>query len=132
MDAFIVKQNIQREIRGVPGQIVTPENSELDAQYFLGLSDDAVPALVDAFMNKSLPDIVHDKVGAALACKRYDRLSQSNLPWQSFHFSRWNANLAFEKVNKDLDVYKIIDTDWPIKVKTPGKEEFSCWQYYYD
>ena len=31
------------------------------------------PLLADAFLNKSLPDAVHEKIGAALACKRYDR-----------------------------------------------------------
>ncbi len=133
VDSFIVRQNIQRELRGVSGQTVTQGNSELDAQYFLGLSDDAVPALVDAFTNKSLPDAVHDKVGAALACKRHERGQDTEkLSWQSFHLSRWNASLAFERINKDLDVYKIIDTDWPVMVETPGGEEFSCSQYNYD
>ena len=133
VDSFIVRQNIQRELRGASEQAVTQGNSELDAQYFLGLSDDAVPALVDAFTNKSLPDAVHDKVGAALACKRHERGQDTEkLSWQSFHLSRWNASLAFERINKDLDVYKIIDTDWPVMVETPGGEEFSCSQYNYD
>lgn len=133
VDGFIVRQNVQRELRGVTDTTLTQGGRvELDAQYFLDLSDDAVPALVDAFTNESLPSVVHDKVGAALVCKRHDRLGESRLPWQSFHLSRWNADLAFEKVNDDLDAYKIIDTDWPIKVETPGGEEFSCWQYYYD
>ena len=133
VDSFIVRQNIQRELRGVSGQTVTQGNSELDAQYFLGLSDDAVPALVDAFTNKSLPDIIHNKVGAALACKRHESGKDAQkLPWQSFHLSHWNASLAFEKINADLDGYKIIDTDWPVMVETPGGEEFSCSQYSYD
>ncbi len=132
VDAFIVKQNIQRELRGTAGQTLTQGRPDLDAQYFLDLSDDAVPALVDALTNKSLPDSVHDKVGAALVCKRYERPDGTDLPWQSIHFSRLNANLAFEKVKEDLDTYKIIDTDWPVKVETPGGEEFSCWQYSYD
>jgi hypothetical protein len=132
VDAFIVKQNIQRELRGTADQTVSEGRPDLDAQYFLDLSDDAVPVLVNAFTNKSLPDSVHDKVGAALVCKRYGRPDETDLPWQSIHFSRLNANLAFEKVNEDLDAYKIIDTDWPVKVETPDGEEFSCWQYYYD
>jgi hypothetical protein len=101
VDAFIVKQNVQRELRGMADQTFTEGRPDLDAQYFLDPSDDAVPALVNAFTNKSLPDSVHDKVGAALVCKRYERLDES-LPWQSFHFSRLNADLAFEKVNEEL------------------------------
>jgi hypothetical protein len=133
VDAFIVRQNIQRELRGAADQAFAQGRSDLDAQYFLDLSDDAVPVLVEAFTNKSLPDTVHDKIGAVLACKRYDSgQNDRDLPWQSFHFSRWNASHALEKVNANLDAYKIIDTDWPVKVETPSGEEFSCWQYYYD
>lgn len=133
VDSFIVKQNIQREIRGAADQTFTQGRVDLDAQYFLDLSDDALPALVEAFLNESLPDAVNEKVGAALACKRYDReLDQRVIPWQSFHFSRFYADRALAQVKKKLDAYKITDTDWPVLVETPGGEEFSCRQYYYD
>ena len=75
VDAFIVKQNIQREIRSVTDKTFSQGRVDLDAQYFLDLSDDAVPALAEAFLNKSLPEAVHEKIGAALACKRYDARS---------------------------------------------------------
>ncbi|MCI0552999.1 MAG: DUF4173 domain-containing protein [Anaerolineae bacterium] len=129
VDSFIVKQNIQREIRA---QAVTSfgRGEALDVSYFLSLSDDAVPPLVDAFRSKSLPVSIKEKIGAALTCIRYNRLGQSHLPWQSFHLSRFHAARAFVDVKKDLDAYDLIETD--MKVKTPGGEEFSCWQYYYD
>jgi len=129
VDAFIVKQNVQREIRG---QAETPTTGrvDLDVNYFLGLSDDAVPALVDALHSKSLPGPVKEKIGAALICIRYTRLGESHLPWQSFHFSRFYAGRALASVKKDLDSYEMVETD--MKVKTPGGEEFSCWQYYSD
>ena len=73
VDAFIVKQNVQRELRGDADKSLTQGRVALDAQYFLDLSDDAVPALASAFQNKSLPVDVREKVGAALFCKRYDR-----------------------------------------------------------
>ena len=133
VDAFIVRQNVQREIRGTGDKNFTQGRSDLDAQYFLDLSDDAVPALVDAFTNKSLPMKVHEKLGAALVCKKYDRVQDTReIPWQSFHVSRFRADVAFDKVYRELNSYKIIDTDWPVKVETPGGEEFSCWQNYYD
>ena len=133
VDAFIVKQNVQREIRSVTDKTFSQGRVDLDAQYFLDLSDDAVPALVEAFQNKSLPDAVNEKVGAALVCKRYDReLNKRVIPWQSFHFSRFYADHAFAQVKEELDSYKITNTDWPVTVETPGREEFSCWQYYYD
>lgn len=133
VDAFIVKQNIQREIRSVPDEDFSQGRVELDAQYFLDLSDDAVPALAQAFLNKSVPQAMHEKIGAALACKRHDRkLDEHALPWQSFHFSRFYADRAFAQLKTQLDSYEITDTDWPVVVETPTGEELSCWPNYYD
>jgi hypothetical protein len=133
VDAFIVKQNIQREIRATTDKAFAKNRADLDAQYFLDLSDDAVPPLVGAFHSKTVPASVKEKVGAALTCKRYEHKQDTrNYPWQSFHFSRLNANRAFEEVNKELSAYKIIDTNWPMKIQTPSGEEFPCYQSYYD
>jgi Domain of unknown function (DUF4173) len=133
VDAFIVKQNIQREIRSITDKTFAQGRADLDAQYFLDLSEDAIPPLVNAFHSKSLPVSVKEKIGAALACKQYERKQDTRAyPWQSFHFSRWNADTGFKEVKKELDAYKIIDKDWPFQVKTPSGEEFPCYQYYSD
>jgi hypothetical protein len=133
VDAFIVRQNIQRELRGVNDKVFAQGRADLDAEYFLDLSDDAIPSLVAAFRQKSMPVPVKEKIGAALACFRYVRNpDERTYPWQSFHFSRYYADRAFAEVKKDLDVYKIVDKDWPMKVQTPGGEQFSCYQNYYD
>jgi len=133
VDAFIVRQNIQREIRSSTDQAFAQGRTDLDAQYFVGLSDDAIPPLVSAFHSKSVPASVKEKVGAALTCKLYERgQNEREIPWQGFHFSRWNADAAFKQVDKELAAYKVIDADWPVQVKTPGGTEFPCYQYYYD
>ena len=134
VDSFIVKQNIQREIRSGTDKLFAQGRADLDAQYFLDLSDDAIPPLVNAFHSKAVPAAVKEKVGAALACKLYERKQsrEKDIPWQGFHFSRMNADLAFNQVRKELNEYQIIDRDWPVMVETPGGEEFSCYQYYYD
>lgn len=133
VDAFIVRQNVQREIQGSGDETFTQGRPDLDAQYFLDLSDDAVPALVGAFTDTSLPQSVREKLGAALACKRYEReLDPRAIPWQAFHVSRHLANLEFAKVERELNAYTVIDTEQPLKVETPGGEEFSCWSYYFD
>jgi hypothetical protein len=135
VDAFIVKQNVQREIRSTTDKTFAQGRADLDAQYFLDLSEDAIPPLVTAFHSKSLPVSVKEKIGAALACKQYDRKQDTRTytyPWQSFHFSRWKADSGFKEVKKELESYKIIDTDSSFQVKTPSGEEFSCYQNYYD
>jgi hypothetical protein len=131
VDAFIVKQNVQREIRSTTDKTFAQGRADLDAQYFVNLSEDAIPSMVSAFHSKSLPVSVKEKVGAALACKQYERKQDTRTyPWQSFHFSRWNADTGLKEVKKGLDAYKIIDKEWPVKVKTPAGEEFPCYQYY--
>jgi len=133
VDAFIVKQNIQREIRSTTDETFAHGRADLDAQYFVDLSEDAIPPMVSAFHSKSLPRSVKEKVGAALACKQYERKQDTRMyPWQSFHFSRWNADTGLKEVKKELADYKIIDKDWQVQVKTPSGEEFPCYQNYYD
>jgi hypothetical protein len=133
VDAFIVKQNVQREIRATSDKAFAKNRADLDTQYFMDLSEDAVPPLVSAFRTKSIPAPVKEKIGMALACKRYQwEHDQRQYPWQSFHFSRWNAATAFQKLGQELDTYQLIDENWPIKIKTPNGEEFPCYQNYYD
>ena len=133
VDAFIVKQNVQREIRGTTDKTFAQGRADLDAQYFLDLSDDAIPPLVNAFQSKSVPATVKEKIGAALACKWYERQQAgTKVPWQGFHFSRLNADMSFEQINKELDAYQIVDEDWPVMVETPGGDEISCSPYYFD
>lgn len=139
VDAFIVKQNVQREARGQtdykddfsPASRAGGET--LDAAYFLDLSDDAVPALVDAYQTKSLPAPVKEKVGAALACIRYERSQdERERPWQSFHLSRFWADQSLALVKTSLDKYKIDASDYPTLVTTPSGAEFPCSPNYYD
>lgn len=128
VDAFIVNQNIRRELKGTAVE-------DLDSQYFIQLSDDAVPPLVNALRSPSLPDSVHQKVTAALACIRYQRdLSRDGreYPWQSFHLSRLNADTALRSVRTEIDAFEIDESGYPAKAVSPDGEEFYCSPYYYD
>ena len=125
VDEFIVDQNIQREI-----QAQAKNSTDLDTQYFLDLSDDAVPALVSAYQSPSLPDTVREEIGASLACINYNRgLDTSEPAWQSFHFATFNADKALASISDDLEEYKINDTNFPALATTPSGEEFPCSTY---
>ena len=126
VDGFIVNQNIKRELTGVTAE-------DLDSQYFIELSDDAIPALVDALQTPTLPDSVHQKVGAALACIRNDRESnRQDQTWQSFHFSHFNADNALESIKAELDGYEVLGNEYPVTVIAPNDEHYPCSSYYYD
>ena len=128
VDAFNVNQNIQREINAQ-----TQDRVDLDTQYFLDLSDDAVPTLVKAYQTPTLPAPVREKIGASLACIHYERgLDDRKLMWQSFHFARVRADQALASIRNDLKGFKINDTNYPVMVTTPSGEEFLCSSYYYD
>lgn len=126
VDAFIVNQNIQRELNG-------DATEDLDSQYFIELSDDAVPPLVDALHTPVLPDPVHEKVAAALACIRYERgLNENEYSWQSFHLARFNADKALAVVEDEIAQFEIDSSEWPTKAISPEGKEYPCSEYYYD
>ncbi len=128
VDVFIVNQNLQRELKSWTKDVV-----DLDAQYFIDLSDDAIPTLVTTFQTPSTPDPVREKVGAALACIRHEReLTERDTSWQSFHFAVFNADKALASIKKDLARYAVDVSEYPSRVVTPSGEEFPCSEYYYD
>ncbi len=77
---------------------------ELDAQYLLSLSSDAIPNLVKAFQESTLPDKTHDQLGAVLSCSRYNlKQDRQDDSWQSFHFSRHLADQYLQSIDSDLN-----------------------------
>jgi hypothetical protein len=124
VDAFIVRQNVSR----------TEAGSELDWQYLVTLSDDAVPALAQVYRDPSRPEGVHEPVGAALVCFSHADLGQQEKarPWQSFHLSHWRAEQTLSGLQDELSGYNVSDRDWSIIVTSPSGEEYSCGGHYVD
>ena len=119
VDAFIVHQNVQRAVNG----------EELDISYFTELSADALPALVEAYHTKSLPDTVKDALGASLVClhQNQTRAEESqNTDWRSYHFSRWAQIGLLEKIQPELKDYRVYTADWPILIVTPLGVKHNC------
>ncbi len=133
VDAFIVKQNIARELEGRVAIQGDGGGGRLDFQYFTSLSDDAIPPLVQSFESGSIPAATRTKLGAALACIRHQRGERGGVrPWQGFHFSEFSADQALVRVDKALDAYKINDKDWPAVAVGPQGTEYQCAPYSVD
>jgi len=134
VDAFIVEKNIEHGINLTESSPAYSRTDDaLDEQYFIQLSDDAVPALVTAFGDKRVSDELHQQVGASLACIKYDReQDKREYDWQSFHLARFNADKALQSVASSIEEYKIVKEDWMANVITPTGEQFQCGTYYYD
>lgn len=117
-DATIVRLNLKPEYT----------TQELDAQYLLSLSSDAIPNLVKAFKDSAFTDKTHDQLGAVLSCVRYNlKTDRQDDSWQSFHFSRHSADLYLGSVDSDLNAYPVVDTDRDPSVRV-GSVYLSCLQ----
>ncbi|MBV6396754.1 MAG: hypothetical protein HFACDABA_02354 [Anaerolineales bacterium] len=136
VDAFIVKQNIQRALDGHytfdTGSRVSSDPldaDQLDISYFMQLSPDAIPPLVDAFHSDHLPDPVRDALGAALACLRYRASPQAEADWREYHLSRWAERNLLEEIRPELKGYFITtdeDYGWYSTVITPLGKKYDC------
>ena len=118
VDGFIVRQNVTRAVAG----------GSLDVGYLASLSPDSVPALVIEFQNQSLPGYTRDAVGAVLVCHGQVASAGGSQNWRSFTLSGWWADQALRQVQSRLDAYQILDSDWPVKVLTPGSITYECYQ----
>jgi hypothetical protein len=128
VDAFIVEKNIQREIH-----VQANDSTNLDTQYFLDLSDDAVPVLVSAYQTSTLSDSIRERIGASLACINYNRvLDNQELTWQSFHLAAYSADKALASIRNDLNEYKINNNNYPVEVTTPAGNQIPCSTSYFD
>jgi hypothetical protein len=95
IDGLIVRQNVARALVG----------ADLDGQYLVGLSDDALPALVRAFNAPGQLAPVRDKLGAVLACRTQRMSKEETQPWQSYHLGQAVARQSL--VGLDLSAYTI-------------------------
>lgn len=126
VDAFIVTQNIQRELRHE-----TQDKVELDARYFIELSDDAIPPLVQAYQNSALPASVREGIGASLVCIQKQRDDSDTMSWKSFHFARRNADAALAALQKELDAYQYQNENYPFSAVAPSGNEYFCNEAYF-
>lgn len=135
VDAFIVRQNIQRAVNGQyafqtsSNAVSDPlEADALDIHYFLQLSPDALPPLIASFRDEATPAPVRDALGAALACLRYRADPHPDTNWRSWHFSRWQERRLLEEIRPALKGY-FIESDgdgWRNFVVTPLGKEYDC------
>jgi hypothetical protein len=109
VDAFIVRQNVDRALRG----------QGLDVPHLASLSSDSMPLLVSYFQAPSTPLETREALGAALAC--HLKLPQQRAPsdWRSFTLSRWLADAALKSAQGELNQYHLL---------TPSGVLYNCYR----
>ena len=119
MDALIVRLNVQRAVAG----------EDLDRAYLLNLSSDAVPEEYTWFQRSDLPKVVHDQLGANLACQSKD-LNATALPWMSFTFSNARATQVLSGQQAAWADFPVTQQDGTFMVGVNGETE-DCFSYTY-
>lgn len=113
VDGLIVRQNIRQ----------TMEGQELDFQYLNSLSTDAVPAIVSKFNDPSLPEKLHDLLGASLSCRTADEKDTAGTDddWTAFHYADLTARKLIDQQSEKLTAYPIQpEGNGIIRVKVGG------------
>lgn len=118
VDGFIVRQNVQRTAAG----------QKLDAGYLASLSNDAIPDLVTAYLDPSLPAADRDALGAALVCSDYRNSGRTpDTNWRAFSLTDRLAAQALERLGHQLEAYRLLTKDYPIQVRSPLGEIYDCY-----
>lgn len=121
VDAFIVHQNVSRAERG----------EQFDASYLLSLSQDAIPAMFDAYHQANLSSKDRNALGGMLACMAKEYVPEEKQPWQSFHLSTDRAIRLFEQNKSEINVYPMKEDEWNWQVQIDG-EFVPCYPLYMD
>ena len=121
VDATVARHNISRAEAG----------RELDIGYLSELSDDAIPMIGRKFTDQSLPDELHQQLGAALVCYKWAHEYQEHpQEWQSFNVSSWQAERTYQSLAEELVDYTRFEREYMTGVRTPDGEFLPCYNYY--
>ncbi len=89
-DAFIVRRNVDLAHTG----------HEVDRYYLSHLPEDAVPALIDAYIHEEDPKTAN-ALAAAVACNAAFHDEYPEVPWQQFTIAHWRARKAWLSLKSD-------------------------------
>jgi len=118
VDASIVQRNHLRYL----------DSGRLDTGYFLELSFDAVPAMVEVL--DSVRGDERETMLANLACQRTRLdIQMEESGWPSTHFSRIQADAALTSIEDELEGYDVNLGDSGWIVRWDGGEQYCGWYW---
>jgi len=117
VDAFIVRQNVDRAMHG----------ETLDTAYLASLSTDSVPAVAAIYGTDSHPASIREAMGAVLACRVGLVTQPPSRDWRSFDLSTAQGASLIAGLKPSLDTYQYVGGEWPSHVIAPGRTgEYDC------
>ena len=97
VDRFVAQKNIARISHGY----------DLDVEYLSQLTTDAVPVMMQTYLDSSQSQGLRDELGAELACRAYALKSKPAQPWQSYRFGEARAEKLLLDHQSDWNKYMI-------------------------
>ena len=116
VDSAIVKRNIFRVSQG----------KNLNVGHLASLSNDAVPALVEAYRSPNISETTKEGIGAVLLCYINSYKYEKSVDWRSFNYSSWQASQLLTDVQPQLTAYRVSGTGNSLRVLTPGNILYEC------
>ena len=92
VDGFIVHQNVQRAVHS---------GADLDVDYLVSLSDDAVPTLADEYRAAPDPSKLKGELGSAIAHFAGSQDFESGRSWRAYHVSYARAVDAIDQLEAE-------------------------------
>jgi hypothetical protein len=118
VDGYIVRQNVQSAQAG----------KELDGNYINGLSNDAVPALVDEFLKTGQPKAIKDVLGAELACRTASLKNADKIDWRSYRIGEAQASQLLQQNQNAWSGYVVTnDAQNGLQVQTAAGVHSCTW-----
>jgi hypothetical protein len=121
VDGFITQKNISRAETGY----------ELDVDYLSTLTSDAVPVMVNTYLDETQSKSVRQALGAELACRSYTLSHKAAAPWQSLRFGEAQAEKMLLDHQTSWSQYKVISDSNGLRV-TAGSSTYNCYAYSWD
>ncbi len=97
VNGFIAQKNITRALAG----------EELDVPHLVSLKDDAVPVIMESFLNPATPTEIKDDLGYSVACYQVMADTREEATWQGFNLSQFRAQSRLQENQADLIKYKL-------------------------
>lgn len=98
VDGFVAQKNISRALAG----------EELDVPHLVSLKDDAIPVMMESFLDPATPSKVKDDLGYSIACYQVLADTREELSWQSFTLSQSRAQALLKENQAALSKYDVV------------------------
>ena len=136
VDHWIVEQNVQRALNGLPAEESTTsggKDDSLDTVYLHSLSVDGTPALIHAQQNTRLSPEYRNELAALLACQITQISDERDTKsWASYHWAEDHAWRLLKVHRGDFSAARVFQNEYGVWWVMVNGEQYPCQYNLYD